>query len=68
MDTIAVLVLAAIAVFFAVKYWMLRRRVVKLSEVKPKLDTAQSKAMQLGNELKPYIKEDGDTIYIEVLK
>ncbi|MBO4551456.1 MAG: hypothetical protein J5733_12060 [Bacteroidaceae bacterium] len=68
MDAIVIIILFGATVFFALKYWMLRRRIVTLSEKKPKADTAQSRAMQLGNELKPYIKEDGDTIFVEVLK
>ena len=68
MDAFIIIILFGLLCFIAVKYWKLRSRIVKLTNPKPKTDTAQSNAMQLGNELKPYIKEDGDTIYIEVLR
>lgn len=46
----------------------IQKSIVTISDTKPSDKSAQAWAMQLGNEIRPYITEDGKNIAIKVVK
>ena len=67
METITILCFL-IAVVFAVLYFNLKRRIVKVEDTIPEKPTKRNMVMKLQNELKPYIERDGDKVFLFVVK
>ena len=57
-----------IAVVFAVLYYDLKKRIVKVEDTIPEKPTKRNMVMKLQNELKPYIERDGDKVFLFVVK
>ena len=67
MKVLAIL-LFLIAVVFAVLYFDLKRRIVKVEDTVPEKPTKRNMVMKLQNELKPYIERNENKVFLLVVK
>lgn len=65
---ILALLLFLIAVVFAVLYFNLKRRIVRVEDTVPEKPTKRNMVMKLQNELKPYIDREDDKVFLLVVK